>query len=136
MQRNAFGKGQITCALKPAEMSATVAKCWRRSSISEQTFYPWKKKHGRFGIAEVRRDRTRNVADRHLQQLTDIPADTMHAWLDKACTDTGDEAGDRVGAPDVRAPSHPGRPGHRGRRDSIHAPVHAMGRRRLTAHRY
>jgi putative transposase len=46
-----------------------VAEIIRKLGISEQTFYPWKKRLAEFGIAELRRLRTLGKKNTKLKQL-------------------------------------------------------------------
>lgn len=50
-----FTDGQIAFALRQAETGTKVAEVCRKMSISDATFYIWKKKYGGLGISELRR---------------------------------------------------------------------------------
>ena len=54
MKKSRFTEEQIAFALKQAETGTPVAEMLRRMSISEQTFYRWKKLYGGLGTGELR----------------------------------------------------------------------------------
>lgn len=45
MQKKRFTEEQIAFALKQAELGAPVAEVCRKTGITEQTFYRWKKEY-------------------------------------------------------------------------------------------
>ena len=55
MKRKRFSVEQIAFVLRQAEAGVPVGEVVRKSGISEQTFYRWKKKYAGLGVAEVRR---------------------------------------------------------------------------------
>lgn len=55
MKKTKYKEQQIPFALKPAETGTSVQEVCRKMSISEATFYNWKKKYGGLGVTEVRR---------------------------------------------------------------------------------
>ena len=50
-----FTEEQIALVLRQAESSTPVDEITRGLSVSEATFYRWKKKYAGLGVAEVRR---------------------------------------------------------------------------------
>jgi putative transposase len=50
-----FTEAQILFALRQADTVVTVAEVCRKLSISEATYYNWKKKYGGLGVPELRR---------------------------------------------------------------------------------
>jgi putative transposase len=69
MKKTAFTEEQIADALRQAETGTPVADICRKLSVSEQTFYRWKKKFAGMGIAELRRLRQLEEENRTLKQL-------------------------------------------------------------------
>src|SRR5215207_7127083 len=69
MKKTAFTEEQIAYALRQAEAGTPVADICRKLSVSEQTFYRWKKKFAGIGIAELRRLRQLEEENRTLKQL-------------------------------------------------------------------
>ncbi len=55
MKKSMFTEAQILFALKQAEQGVRVEEVCRKMSISDATFYNWKKKYGRLGVSELRR---------------------------------------------------------------------------------
>jgi putative transposase len=53
MKKSKFTEEQITFALKQAETGTTVEEICRKMSISQATFYAWRKKFGGLGVAET-----------------------------------------------------------------------------------
>jgi putative transposase len=53
MKRKRFSEEQIAFALRQAETGSPVKEAIRKLGISEQTFYRWKRKYCRLGVAEV-----------------------------------------------------------------------------------
>ncbi len=54
MKRKRFSVEQIVAVLKQAEMGMPVADLIRRTGITEQTFYRWKKKYAGLESDQVR----------------------------------------------------------------------------------
>lgn len=69
MKRSKFTEEQIAFALKQAESGVTVAEVCRKTGISENTFYNWKKKFSGLGVSELRRLRQLEEENRKLKQL-------------------------------------------------------------------
>jgi putative transposase len=69
MGKGHFAVEQIAFAVRWAESGNAVAEIVRKLGISEQTFYPWKKRFAGRGIAELRRLRTLEQENRKLAQL-------------------------------------------------------------------
>jgi putative transposase len=69
MKKSAFTEEQITYALRQVEMRPPVANVYRKLGVSEQTFYRWKRKFARMGLAELRRVRQLEEENRKFKQL-------------------------------------------------------------------
>jgi putative transposase len=69
MKRKRFTEQQIAYALRQAESGTPVAEICRTMSVSEQSFYRWKKKFQGMGIAELRRLRQLEKENRELKKL-------------------------------------------------------------------
>ena len=55
MKKSRFTNEQIAFALRQAESGTAVEEVCRKLSISQQTFYRWRKKFGGMGVEELRR---------------------------------------------------------------------------------
>jgi putative transposase len=53
VKKKRFTEEQIAYALAQESTGQTIAEICRKLSVSEQTFYGWKKKFGSMGVAEV-----------------------------------------------------------------------------------
>lgn len=69
MKRSKFTEEQIAFALKQAELGTAVPEVCRKMSLSDQTFYNWRKKYGGLGPSELRRLRQLEEENRKLKQL-------------------------------------------------------------------
>ena len=69
MKKSKYSAEQVAFALRQAESGTPVSEICRKMSISEQTFYRWKKKYVGMGVAEVRRLRVLEEENRKLKQL-------------------------------------------------------------------
>ena len=69
MKKTRHTEEQIAFALKQAETGTSVAEVIRRTGISEQTFYRWKKVYGGLGVGELRRLKLLEEENRKLKQL-------------------------------------------------------------------
>ena len=55
MKRSKFTELQIIFALRQAETGVRVSEVYRKTGITEATFYNWKKIYGGQGVTELRR---------------------------------------------------------------------------------
>ncbi len=55
MKKTRYTEEQIAFALRQAESGTPVAEVIRKMSITEPTFYRWKKQFAGMGVAEIRR---------------------------------------------------------------------------------
>jgi len=60
---------QIAFALRQAEGGASIREVCRKLGVSEQTFFPWKRKFAGMGVAEVRRLKQLEEENRKLKSL-------------------------------------------------------------------
>jgi len=67
--KKGFTEAQIAFALRQAESGTAVEKITRKLGIAEATFYRWKKKYARLGVAEMRRLKQLEDENRRLKQL-------------------------------------------------------------------
>ncbi len=68
MKRN-FTNEQIIYTLRQAEGGTSVAEVCRKTGITEQTFYRWKKKFAGMGVAELARLRQLEDENSKLKSL-------------------------------------------------------------------
>ena len=69
VKRSKFSEDQIAFALKQNELGTSVDEVCRKMSISEATFYVWKKKYSGIGPPELRRLRQLEEENRKLKQI-------------------------------------------------------------------
>ena len=69
MKKSRYTPEQVAFGLRQAEEGTPVSEVCRKMIFSEQTFYRWKKKFQRMGVAEVRRLRVLEEENRKLRQL-------------------------------------------------------------------
>ena len=69
MKKSKFTEEQIAFALRQAEAGTPVEQVCRKLSISQATFFRWKKRFGGMGTAELRRLRQLEEEDRELKPL-------------------------------------------------------------------
>lgn len=69
MKRKRYTEEQIAFTLRQHESETAVAEIIRKLSITEQTFYRWKKKYAGMGVAEVRRLKQLEEENKKLKQL-------------------------------------------------------------------
>ena len=69
MKQSKFSEEQVAFALRQVDSGSTVGEVCRKTGISEQTFYRWKKKYEGMGIAEMRKLRQLEDENRKLKQL-------------------------------------------------------------------
>ncbi len=69
MKKKRFTEEQIAYALVRESTGQTVAENCRKLGVSGQTFYPWKKRFGSMGVAEVCRLKQLEDGDAKLKRL-------------------------------------------------------------------
>lgn len=69
MKRSSFTEEQIAHVLRQAEAGVPVQELVRKTGITEQTFYRWKRRFGGMGVTELRRLRQLEEENRKLKQL-------------------------------------------------------------------
>lgn len=69
MKKSKFTEQQIAFALKQVETGTSVAEVTRKLSISDVTFYSWRKKYGGLGITEIRRLKQLEYENNRLKQI-------------------------------------------------------------------
>ena len=69
MKTKRFSEEQILYALRQAEGGEKATEVGREMGVSEQTFYPWKRKSAGMGICELRELRQLREENRKLKQL-------------------------------------------------------------------
>ncbi len=69
MKKTKFSEEKIAYILRQVEAGKTAIEVCREHSISEQTFYRWKKKYGGMGVPELRRLRQLEEENNKLKQL-------------------------------------------------------------------
>lgn len=69
MKRNKFTDSQIAFILRQAEEGTPVAEVCRKSGISEQTYYRWRKKYGGLMPSEMKRLKQLEEENMRLKRL-------------------------------------------------------------------
>lgn len=69
MPKKSFTHEQIASVLRQAEAGVPVQELIRKTGITEQTFYRWKRKFAGMGVAELRRLKQLEEENRKLKQL-------------------------------------------------------------------
>jgi putative transposase len=119
MKKSKFTEEQIAYALRQVESGTPPADVCRQLGVSEATFYIWKKKYARLGVAELRKLRSLEEENSRLKRLVaDLSLD-KHMLTEalrkrsKAAIVHGAEGSARI---EARSQSRPGkRRGHRRR---------------------
>ena len=96
MKGKRFTQEQIAFALLQAESGVPVVEICRKVEVSEATFYRWKKKFAGMGVAELRRLKQLEEANRKLKQwVADLSLDKrMLQDVVKKSGETGDATTD------------------------------------------
>jgi putative transposase len=69
MRKSKYTDEQVAYAIRQVEGGTLVADVCRRLSISEQTFYRWKRRYASLGVTEMRRLRVLEDENRKLKQF-------------------------------------------------------------------
>jgi len=69
MKKNKFTDSQIAFILRQAEEGTPVAEVCRKSGISEQTYYRWRKKYGGLMPSEMKRLKQLEEENMRLKRL-------------------------------------------------------------------
>jgi len=69
MPRKGHTEEQVVAALQQVESGAKVAEVYRKTGISEVTFYNWKKQYAGLGISELRELRLLRDENGRLKRL-------------------------------------------------------------------
>ena len=69
MKKSRYSEEQVAYALRLAESGTPVVDVCRQMGIAEATFYIWKKRYGRLGVAEVREMRQMREENARLKRL-------------------------------------------------------------------
>lgn len=69
MKRKQYTDEQIALGLRQADAGTPVEEICRRTGISKQLFYRWKKKFAGMGVAEIRRLKQLEGENPNLKQL-------------------------------------------------------------------
>ena len=69
MKTSKFTEEQIAFTLKQAELGTPVKEVIRKTGITEQTFYRWKKKYGGLWTNELRRLKQLEEENKRLKQM-------------------------------------------------------------------
>ncbi len=69
MKKKRYSEEQIGFVLRQAETGPPIGEVCRKTGISEQTFYRWKKRFAGMGVAEIRRLKQLEEENRRLKTL-------------------------------------------------------------------
>lgn len=69
MKKKRFTEPQIAFVLKQSEAGVPVAEVWRKTGVSEQTFYRWKQKYGGMLPSEMRKYKQLEEENARLKKL-------------------------------------------------------------------
>jgi putative transposase len=69
IKKSRFTNEQIAFALRQAQAGTPVEEVCRKLSISQQTFYRWRKKFGGMGVEDLRRLKSLEEENRRLKSL-------------------------------------------------------------------
>ena len=81
-----FSENQIIQILREAERAESIREVCRRHSITEQTFYRWRKKYGDMNVSEVKRLRELERENSRLKRLLaekELDIDVLKDFLGK-----------------------------------------------------
>lgn len=69
MKRSKFTEAQMAAALRECESGVPVAQVARKTGVSEQTLYIWKRRFGTQGVSEIRKRRQLEEENAKLKRL-------------------------------------------------------------------
>lgn len=69
MKKNKFTDSQIAFILRQAEEGTAVSEVCRKSGVSEQTYYRWRKKYGGLMPSEMKRLKQLEEENKRLKNL-------------------------------------------------------------------
>ena len=69
MKKKRYSEEQIGFVLRQAETGTPIGEVCRKTGLSEQTFYRWKKRFAGMGVAEIRRLKQLEEENRRLKTL-------------------------------------------------------------------
>ena len=69
MKRSKFSEEQIVYAIRQTESGTPVGDLCRQLSVSDATFYAWKKKYAHLGVSDLRRLRQLEEQNSRLKRL-------------------------------------------------------------------
>ena len=76
MKRSRYSEEQIAFALRQAESGTPATEVCRKTGVTEQSFYRWKRKYAGMGVAELRRLKLLEDENRRLKQrVADLALD-------------------------------------------------------------
>ena len=81
-----FSETQIIQILREGERAESIREVCRQHSITEQTFYRWRKKYGQMNVSEVRRLRELERENSRLKRLLaekELALDALKDFLGK-----------------------------------------------------
>jgi len=81
-----FSENQIIQILREAERAESIREVCRQHSITEQTFYRWRKKYGDMNVSEVKRLRELERENSRLKRLLaekELDIDVLKDFLGK-----------------------------------------------------
>ena len=69
MKKSKYSEAQVAAALRECESGVPVAQVARKTGVSEQTIYIWKRRYGTQGVGEIRKQRQLEEENTKLKRL-------------------------------------------------------------------